>query len=87
MAAISLWLTLSACSNALLTAITIAGYDWLGADKWQAKGKLQTPPVAQQMPLEEVTIAETLKAAGYATASIGKWHLGHSNISSGCVAH
>jgi len=50
--------------------------DWLGLDKWHAKGKLQTPPVAQQLPLEEVTIAEALKAAGYATASIGKWHLG-----------
>ena len=28
------------------------------------------------MPLEEVTIAEALRAAGYATASMGKWHLG-----------
>jgi len=29
------------------------------------------------MPSEQVTMAETLKAAGYATAQIGKWHLGH----------
>ena len=28
------------------------------------------------LPLEEVTIAEALKAAGYATCHIGKWHLG-----------
>jgi len=28
------------------------------------------------LPLEEVTIAECLRDAGYATASIGKWHLG-----------
>ena len=29
-----------------------------------------------QMPLEEVTIAEALKDAGYATFFAGKWHLG-----------
>ena len=26
---------------------------------------------------EEITIAETLKQKGYATAAVGKWHLGH----------
>ncbi|MHC4253427.1 MAG: sulfatase-like hydrolase/transferase, partial [Planctomycetota bacterium] len=30
------------------------------------------------MPSAQVTIAEELKKAGYATAHIGKWHLGHS---------
>jgi arylsulfatase A-like enzyme len=28
------------------------------------------------MPLEEIMLAQPLKAAGYATASMGKWHLG-----------
>ncbi|WP_020471177.1 sulfatase [Zavarzinella formosa] len=34
------------------------------------------PKMSPQLPLEEITIAERLKAAGYATACIGKWHLG-----------
>src|SRR5687768_14841136 len=29
------------------------------------------------LPAEEITIAEALKQKGYATACIGKWHLGH----------
>ena len=29
------------------------------------------------IPADEITIAEALKEKGYATAAIGKWHLGH----------
>lgn len=29
------------------------------------------------IPAEEVTVAQTLRGAGYATACVGKWHLGH----------
>lgn len=42
----------------------------------EAFRKLVCQPFAQQLALEDTTIAETLKSAGYRTASIGKWHLG-----------
>lgn len=38
------------------------------------------PDVGQSnfgLPQSEITIAEALKTAGYATAAFGKWHLGH----------
>ena len=38
--------------------------------------KLLVPDWTKFLALEEVTIADVFKAAGYSTASIGKWHLG-----------
>lgn len=38
--------------------------------------KLLHPKINQQLPAEEKTLADYLKSAGYATACIGKWHLG-----------
>lgn len=49
--------------------------DWIqGHEKPYAK--LLPPQWTQYLPLEETTIAEVLKKKQYATASIGKWHLG-----------
>lgn len=38
--------------------------------------KVLHPKMRQELPLEEMTLAEALKTNGYATACIGKWHLG-----------
>src|SRR6478735_1506445 len=38
--------------------------------------KLLVPEWTKYLPLEETTLADVFRAAGYATASIGKWHLG-----------
>ena len=35
------------------------------------------PPSEGGLPAGEITIAQALKERGYATAAIGKWHLGH----------
>jgi len=35
------------------------------------------PDSVNGLPIEEITIAEALKEKNYATAAVGKWHLGH----------
>ena len=50
--------------------------DWIPGRGDRPDQKLKSPAFNQQLPLEELTIAEALKPAGYTAASIGKWHLG-----------
>jgi arylsulfatase A-like enzyme len=49
--------------------------DWI-AGLVPANPKVHPPEWTKHLPLEETTLAEAFKAAGYATASIDKWHLG-----------
>ena len=50
--------------------------DWLTGRRNYPFQQLLNAEIHQQLPLEEITIAEALKSHGYSTAHIGKWHLG-----------
>lgn len=50
--------------------------NWLPGRHQLPYSKLIAPESKQEVALEEVTIAEELKAAGYRTAYAGKWHMG-----------
>jgi arylsulfatase A-like enzyme len=41
-------------------------------------GTFNPAPLKNHMPLDEITLAQTLKTKGYATFFAGKWHLGES---------
>ncbi len=49
--------------------------DWISGHH-RPFAPMLVPEWTKHLPLETSTVAERLKTAGYATASIGKWHLG-----------
>jgi len=51
--------------------------DWIPGSQFP-KARLRPPEWLQELPLEETTLAEALKASGYTSAAVGKWHLGKS---------
>ncbi len=53
-------------------------HEYSGEPKPDVREKLVGPTTVSNLPLEEFTIAEALKEAGYYTAHVGKWHLGNA---------
>ncbi|MDZ4686060.1 MAG: sulfatase [Planctomycetaceae bacterium] len=54
---------------------TVGGIDRFN---WQSR-PLRPVDNVQQLPQDKVTLAQTLKSAGYHTAHFGKWHLGQTD--------
>ena len=65
------------CSPTRASVMTGKAPARLGLTIWLYTPKKDPPFVAHHLPLEEFTIAEAFREAGYATGYFGKWHLGY----------
>ena len=59
--------------------------DWISGRREFPFQRLSNVKGLQHLPYEETTLVESLRASGYRTAAIGKWHLGKEP--SGPAAH
>ena len=50
--------------------------DWIPGEGAPKNSRFRVPDWQQHLPLEDTSLAEALKRLGYATACVGKWHLG-----------
>ncbi|MEY3172225.1 MAG: hypothetical protein RLZZ436_138 [Planctomycetota bacterium] len=55
--------------------------DWLPSSRWNPAAKLREGRLVRGLPVEERTLAEVPRGAGYRTACIGKWHPGSEPFS------
>ena len=53
---------------------------WVLSDSKEIKVPDQKDIEKQGIPPTEILLPEILKASGYETAIIGKWHLGHNEM-------
>jgi len=72
--------------------------DWIPGEGAPKNSRFKIPDWQENLPLAETTLATALKKLGYATAHLGKWHLGgekyfpqhqgfDTNIAGGDVGH